>query len=109
MSTVEHERRNVLQVRRHWYRHPIWEEHGCGRTVDEHDPSTLGSWYLILAFFLGRSQDYISFMIMVDGLPSVDLGTGAHIVGNIFLEKPQDMGAKHMGDNDKILDRQMRA
>ena len=48
-------------------------------------------------------------MIMVDGLPSVDLGTGAHIVGNIFLEKPQDMGAKHMGDNDKILDRQMRA
>ena len=37
---------------------------------------------LILAFFFGRSKGYIS-MIMVDGLHSVDLGTGAHIVGNI--------------------------
>ena len=46
---------------------------------------------------------------MIGGLQSVDLGTGAHIVGNIFFEKLRYMGAKNMGDNDKILDRQMRA
>ena len=48
-------------------------------------------------------------MIIVDGLHSVDLGTGAHIVGNIFLEKLRHMGAKNMGDNVTILDRQVRA
>ena len=41
--------------------------------------------------------------------PSLDLGTGAHIVGNIFLEKLQCVGAKNLGVNVKILDRQMRA
>ena len=97
-----------FQVRRHWYRHPILEEHGCGvhrgRTRPQHGRKLV----LILVFFLGRSKGYIS-MIMVDGLHSVDLGTGAHIVGNIFLEKLRCMGAQNMGDNIKILDRQMRA
>ena len=60
VCTVEHERRDVLQVRRHWYRHPILEERGCGRAVDEHDPKDVGELVLILAFFFWRSKGCIS-------------------------------------------------
>ena len=48
-------------------------------------------------------------MITVDGLHSEDLGTSAHIVGHIFLQKLLYLGAKKTGDNVKILDRRMRA
>ena len=55
-APVEHERQDVLQVRRHWYRHPILEERGCGRAVDEHDPKDVGELVLILASSSGGQR-----------------------------------------------------